>query len=336
MRSTNSKALGSPVSHSEKTSATTVQLRDALFKIDSSLLTEPPHPTHVLPGLLEGTAGLLAAPGGIGKTMLLIQTGIAMAAGLPICGGLFDNVPAECARRKQPSKVVLLLAEEGSRIVGLRLHAALKGLTEGGSPLLPHSRDSELIELLQENLVILNCADVGRPTLIGRDGQVTPAYRQLREIAEGAQLVMLDPLRQLHSGDEVDSGYMTDVMGHLQRIVAGTNGALLVSHHTSQASSVSNYGDRAQAARGSTAITDAVRLQINLSAPTVEWLTRSGVSFDEVEKLLRVDVAKANYLPQMRTQLLLRGPGGVLRQPRANELRWNVNSGSRSRRQGAW
>jgi hypothetical protein len=156
----------------------------------------------------------------------------------------------------------------------------------------------------------------------------------LRRLCDGADLVLLDPLRQLHRGDEVDSSFMTDVMGLLHDVVAGTTGALLVAHHTSQASSVSDYGERAQAARGSTAITDSVRYQLNLSSPTTKWLIENGIRFDQPERLLRVDVAKSNYLPPVPTQLLLRGDGGILRQPRKHELLTRVGSSPQAVRGG--
>jgi len=304
----------------------------ARFPIGLSLLSDPPALSHVLPGLLVGTVGLLAAPGGKGKTMFLLQLAAAMALGRPICGGLFEFGGKDTCRRTAPSKVVVLLAEESAAIVNHRLHTILTSMMLGGSPLLPHKEDLDLLETLQRNLVVLPCADHGRPTLFDRDGKTTWIYEQLQQLSQGANLVLLDPLRQLHNGDEIDSGYMTEVMSSLQRIVAGTSGALMVAHHTSQASSVADYGDRAQAARGSTAITDAVRFQLNLSTPTEKWLLSKGIGYADTDHLLRVDVAKANHLPPVPTQILLRGPGGVLRQAKQHELQLRIGASSRARK----
>jgi len=307
-------------------------LAQARFAIDLNLPSDPPALSHVLPGLLVGTVGLLAAPGGKGKTMFLLQLAAAMALGRPICGGLFELGGKDACRRTEPSKVVVVLAEESAAIVHHRLHTILSSSMRGGSPLLPHTADLELLETLQRNLVVLPCADHGRPTLFDRDGKTTWIYERLQELSQGAHLVLLDPLRQLHNGDEVDSGYMTGVMSSLQRIVAGTSGAMMVAHHTSQASSVADYGDRAQAARGSTAITDAVRFQLNLSTPSDKWLRSMGIGYDDTDNLLRVDVAKANHLAPVPTQLLIRGPGGVLRQAKQHELQMRIGVSSRSRK----
>ena len=46
--------------------------------IRQALTTPPPPPDHVLPGLLAGTVGMLAGPGGIGKTMLELQLASAL------------------------------------------------------------------------------------------------------------------------------------------------------------------------------------------------------------------------------------------------------------------
>ena len=312
-------------------------LESTRFPIDVSLLSAPQPLRHVLPGLLEGTLGLFAGPGGKGKTMLLLQIAVAVAGGLPICGGLFDFGVPELRRAEGSGKVVLLLAEETAHIVSARLHAILRSMAIGDSPLLPHKADLDMLEVLQQHLVILPCADHGRPMLLDREGRPTGLFRRLKELCEGARLVLLDPLRQLHSGDEIDAAYMTDVMSLLRSLVAGSKGAALVAHHTSQAASVADYGERAQAARGTTAITDAVRFQLNLSSASAKWLTDNGLSAVDPERLVRVDVAKANHLPPMPTQLLIRGAGGVLRMAKKVDLGVGAGpSSSRKRAPQSW
>ena len=295
-------------------------LLDCCLDLRLALRKPPPLVRHVLPGLLAGTVGLLAAPGGKGKTMLLLQLAVAMATGRPICAGLFDNLPGVVSRVTEPSRVVLLLAEESPAIATCRMHTIVSDLLQGAPDLFNAGDRDAFLDVLASNLILLPHADSGRPCLFQRNGTATALYRQLAEVSDGAALVLADPLRQLHSGDEVDSEYMTHVMSQLHKLVAGTQGAMLVAHHTSQASSVAAYGDLAQAARGSTAITDAVRCQINLSTPAEKWLADKKLQVRDRDRVLRLDVAKANNLPPIPTQLLVRERGGLLRLARRGEF----------------
>ena len=70
--------------------------------------------------------------------------------------------------------------------------------------------------------------------------------------------------------------------------------------------------DTAGAARGSTALTDGVRWQLNLSRPTRESAKYHGIPDDERGRFVLADIAKANYLPPQHTEVLERLAGGVL------------------------
>ncbi|MBD2222775.1 AAA family ATPase, partial [Calothrix sp. FACHB-1219] len=89
------------------------------LKLDISQLlrTSPPAPDHVLPGLPVGTLGLLVAPGGTGKTMLLVQTAVALAVGKPFLNGAMGKTSSS-----DPARVVLFAAEETVDELHRRLH----------------------------------------------------------------------------------------------------------------------------------------------------------------------------------------------------------------------
>ena len=83
-----------------------------------------------MPGLLAGTVGMLAGPGGIGKTMFELQVALAVACGGSICGGLFENMEGDTMTARKPGRVVLVAAEEVVEVIWHRLHAIVATLME--------------------------------------------------------------------------------------------------------------------------------------------------------------------------------------------------------------
>ena len=105
---------------------------------------------------------------------------------------------------------------------------------------------------------------------------------------------------------------MTALVQSLQVLASRTKAAVIFAHHTNRAAATMGQGDTTGAARGSTALTDGVRWQLNLSRPTRENAKHHGVSDEDRNRFVLADIAKANYLPPQRTEVLERHDGGVL------------------------
>lgn len=276
------------------------------------LLTTPPPQDHVLPGLLAGTVGMLAGPGGVGKTMFELQVAMAVACGGSICGGVFDVAESGVPMSTRPGKVVLVVAEEAVDVIWHRLHAVATILLEN-TRLLGADGDPEVVlGMWAENLHIYPLSGLARVTLMDGDLMSTESFTQLMGACEGSRLVMLDPIRRFHICDENDSGAMTALVQMLQELSTRTNAAVIFAHHTNRASTQLGQGDTAGAARGSTALTDGVRWQLNLSKLTREAAKRRGIADDDFGRFVMVDIAKSNYLPPQLTVMLERQVGGVL------------------------
>lgn len=276
------------------------------------LTNSPPPQDHVLPGLLAGTVGMLAGPGGVGKTMFELQVAIAVACGESYCGGLFQGGAVGSLVSSKPGKVVMVAAEESVDLLWSRIHAIVATLAERQELFGSRTDAQSLMDMWIENLHIYPLAGFSRVELLSRDLEVTENAKQLRAACEGARLVILDPIRQLHACDENDSGAMTALVQHLHLLASRTKAAVLFAHHTNRASATMGQGDSAGAARGSTALTDGVRWQLNLSRPTRESAKYHGIPEDERGRFVLADIAKANYLPPQRTEVLERLEGGVL------------------------
>lgn len=272
------------------------------LNIAHMLRNSPPALDHVLPGLLAKTVGLLVGPGAVSKTMLALQVGIAMATGTHLLGGLVGG-----KGQSSPQRVVLVLAEESAEIVWHRLHA-IASVQLAAAGIDPDAS----AELLERNLVIHALAGGGQVNLLGDCWERTSSGEQLRDACAGARLVILDPVRDFHNADENDSTSMKALTRHIASYAASTGAAWLLVHHTSRAAAVNGFGGSADAGRGSTALTNAVRWQMNLSRPTRESAKQHGIPFDLLKESVLLDVPKANYVETPGTLVARRGPHGVL------------------------
>lgn len=274
------------------------------LNISHMLHNAPPELDHVLPGLLAGTVGLAVGPGAVSKTMLMIQIAIAMASGTKLLGGL---VGGGLHSEEKPERVVVVLAEESSHVVWHRLHAiasvqlAATGIDPGYAA-----------ELLERNLVIHALAGGDQVNLLSDKLEKTSAGAMLLRACDGARLVVLDPIRDFHNADENDATAMKALARHIASYAVSTGAAWLLVHHTSRAAALQGYGGSADAGRGSTALTNAVRWQLNLSRPTRDSARKLGLSLEKQLKCVLLDVPKANYIESQDTLALARGPHGVL------------------------
>lgn len=275
--------------------------------IGRALSTSPPMPDFVLPGLPIGCVGAVVAPGATGKTMLLLQLCAALALGVPVFDeGLFDSAEPPAA----PCKVVLVVAEETAELMHIRLHAVAAELARrcaGPDGALPH----DIAGLLATNLRIYPLAG-DLPMRLDERSENCFGVEELEAMASGARLVVLDPMRQFHRGEENGSDVMSEVVRVLQGVAYRTNCAALLAHHTNKWSTTGGQGDRAAAARGSGAFTDAVRWQMNLSELDDALAGAYRIDPDDARHHVRVDLAKTNYLPPQPPMVLRRGEAGVL------------------------
>ena len=254
----------------------------------------------VLPGLPVGTVGNLVAPGATGKTQFLLQLAVSRCLGLPALGGLF---PAA-----QPENVLFLAAEEQEIVMRQRLHDVTAWLVEEG--LFPSRTRCEVVEALSQRLTLFPLT--GHDVCLLSDGDYTEVLTRMGKLAQGNRLVIADPLRRFHDGDENDSGAMTQLVQGFERIAMATQGAVLVAHHTSKAATLGGQGEIQQAARGSSALTDGVRWQANLTGMPAKTATELGLGADEAKFLVRFDISKSNYGAPQAPTWLRRLPGGIL------------------------
>ncbi len=264
----------------------------ANYRLDvrAALTAPPPNLDYVLPGLLAATVGALVGPGASGKTMLLMQTACDIAAGAPIGGGILTTG----FLYGEGAPVVLVFAEESRAVMHHRLQAAIQGM-QSMQEFKTADACSELAERLSQNLRIYPLGGAGWSTRWSA-GRSQGDAKAMIEACEGARLVVVDPLRRFHAGEENDAAHMSAVVETFEGIATATGAAVILSHHTNRNSALAGAGELASAARGSSALTDGVRWQANLSAINEPMAARLGIAESERTSFVRLDIAKANYM----------------------------------------
>lgn len=260
-------------------------------------LTEKPEPIdYVLPSLPARCLGALVAPGGVGKSSLVTQISVEMALGLALVGGVHAA--------RAPAKVVLLLAEEDVQLCVWRLQA-LKHLLETERDKI----DDERLALLESNLQIFPLAGSDVSVLTSR--RATKVADQIKRVAEGSRLLVVDPLRRFYDGDENDSSTVTAVVQTFERICRDTGTTIVMTQHTTKSSVLDGRGDLQQASRGSSALPDGVRWQANLVPTDGSGTTTASRPSGPKTRNFHLFIPKANYAPPTEPVELRRVESGL-------------------------
>lgn len=197
-----------------------------------------PEPTEWrLEGWLpEGTVTLLSANGGVGKSNLSLQLGVAMAQGMP----LFDLAT-------KPSKVLILSGEDEARTVHFRVANICQdlGLT---------------MSELRDRLVVYDLTQAD--CVLWRDGGPTERMQWLADVtvATKANVVIIDNASDVFASNENDRTEVRGFMRALNLIANVTRAAVLLLAHVDKASVRGGAGlDSNTTFSGSTAWNNSAR-----------------------------------------------------------------------------
>lgn len=233
---------------------------DALANLgDFETLAERPL-NWCLEGLvLNGTAALLAAGGGTGKTTL--ATGLALSAATG--HAIFPSL-----RPTRQGKVIFASGEDGPEITARRVREYQRRFRLDG-----------LADALKENFLL---SDVRAVFEVDAKGgmSLSPWARQFQKHVEAIRpaLVVLDHARRLMGGQSGNSNEGAgEVMAWLTGLAESAGCAVLVLSHTSKNREAAGT---AAAVRGASALVDEARLVLDLSRK---------------DNGLRLKVTKSNY-----------------------------------------
>ncbi|MGQ0511546.1 MAG: AAA family ATPase [Betaproteobacteria bacterium] len=267
-------------------------------------IANPPPPRRWLlkECLPRGKVGALIAPGGTGKSQFLLQLAVSVATGEPFLGLEID----------EPGGVLCLFAEDDEDEIHRRLHNITQQFSRRSD------LDAEFFPRLKANLHL--------KSMVGRDNLMTSADRVSREVTPtnyaerlllavreipDIKLIVIDPGSRFRGGDENTAQDTTRFIEVLELVVRRTGANLLVAHHANKGSM--SGGDQGQGSqRGSSAFSDGVRWQLNLSYLSDKEMQEYAIRSDEKRLYLTATVVKNNYGPPGVGVLLRRGEEGLL------------------------
>ena len=267
-------------------------------KLDlGSMMTTKPKPIDmVLDGLPLGSVGVILGSGGVGKSILMLHIAHAVATGRDDLGGCLLGTAANHVGR-----VVYLAAEDADDIIHHRVYAFADHI--------PADRRGSVVATIAENVDIVPLVGTA-PTLLTTRGELNDdALASIREAAHGARLLIIDPLRQFHAGDENDNGAVTTVIKALAHIAHEERCAIIIIHHVSKAGAKDEPD--AGMSRGASAITDNARWVLAVGKMTKGRCEKLGLT-RKAWRYVGVGKVKANYAEVGDMTILVRGPGGVL------------------------
>ena len=199
------------------------------FKSASTLVSSPSIPLRwTIQGLLaEKSVGVIAGEPKTSKTWALLEMAMAVATGKPAFGKF---------KTGEAKPVALFLAEDSEQSIRTRLRAMAVGRS---------TRPEEA------------CA---RIHLACREHLSLPeqAAQFIAALPAGVGFIGIDPLRDVHSAEENDSGEMAKVMGALRDIRDLTDACVVFTHHTAKQNKDSGDRRSGQRMRGSSAVHGAI------------------------------------------------------------------------------
>jgi len=251
----------------KKSGATNIKFLNELDK--NFLVDDPPKMPYLigiregqttLPFIVRGIVGSVVALGGTGKTHYLTQLALSIAT----CQDFLHHYPV-----KEKGRVIYIYGENSCDDIHRLLHKTAKGLFS--FPENAPVSEKEMKKDAVNNLGIMSVHGIDA-SFIDKEGEPTVFYqdfcRDLNNLANksesGLSLVVIDPAsRFLGAEAENNSALATKFIALLEAITQMKgNPTVLFAHHMNKGSitSESNQGS----ARGSSALTDGPRLQINL------------------------------------------------------------------------
>lgn len=270
--------------------------REALIngKIHPGLIawTKPPAFDFVLPGLQAGDVGMLPAPGATGKTFLMLQLAMSIATGTSF---------AEVWQAPRKGKVVFLTAEDKRDVLHSRLYYMRP----------PMEWKDDLIANMD---VTTLAGSIPRLLTVGKNRVPERGewFEDMLSLATDCRLLIVDPLSRFHNCDENDASHMTMMVQTFEEIAAQTGAAIIFTHHSNKGGQQHGAGGNQSSARGSSALTDGVRWQMNMWKMSKEEAQEMHVPDDVRWKYVALTMAKANNIPMDTVTWLERGEGGVL------------------------
>jgi KaiC/GvpD/RAD55 family RecA-like ATPase len=229
--------------------------------------------------ILRGSVTAVVAPGGVGKTTLLIGTALALVTGRSILG---QSV------RDGPHRVWLWNLEDSGEeltrtVTGAMMHWGINEADIGERLFINSGLDGEQLCLATQT------RDDG-PRIVAPVVEALKAEIRARKI----DVLVVDPFVSSHMVSENDNMAIDMVAKQWANIAAETNCAVLLVHHTRK---TNGQEADAESARGASSLTNAARSVLVLNRMTTGEAKVFHIPDDERRFYFRVTADKQNRAP---------------------------------------
>ena len=220
--------------------------------------------------LIRGFVTLLVAPGGTGKSSMLLAMCLELATGRSLLGErIYQRCNAALLNLEDPQD------EIDRRITALATHY---GITN-------EEIEGRLFASPAEQVVtIAATAPDGSSVWHPHEKQIIERVRD-----ERIGLLAVDPFAESHTLEENSNPQMIQAAAAWRRVARAGDCAVILAHHVRK-----GQIDSIEAARGAKALTDSARIGLLLSSMTEEDASDLGISLDDRLRYVRLDDAKAN------------------------------------------
>ena len=229
--------------------------------------------------LIRQYVTVLAGSGGGGKTSLAIGWALSLASGKPVMG-----------ERVGKPRRVLIWSEDPPEELSKRVDAAMQihGLTRADI------EDRLLVVSIDELRITIARFSQELREVIAVDVAV---LKQII-VANKLDVLVLDPIAELHELEENDNVQMSKLMGMVRSVARETKTAILLLHHASKASVDAGKKSAATATRGAGAIVNSARVSMVLNEMTAKDAEDFGIPADERALYGELTRPKANMGPR--------------------------------------
>ncbi|MER2264076.1 AAA family ATPase [Methylobacterium oxalidis] len=261
------------------TAAVPATLRKTLKAVGLAELPAKPHRREPVLGslLVRSSVAVLTAPGGVGKTSLIVAIALSMCSGRNLLG-----MPVYRDERRGGLRVLFINAEDATREINLRIRAAMLhyGLSEeelGG------------LRIIGAEIFGLSLLTPGKAGSTINEEDWAALDNLIAE--ERPDVVILDPLYSVMGGASVnDNAVMGLFIGRLTALAARKNLSVLLAHHTGKGRDLSSQ----DASLGAVSIVNGARIVANLERLTIEMARKLSVPSWIAPSCFRLRFVKAN------------------------------------------
>ena len=214
----------------------------------------------------KGTTSMIVAPGGTGKTWLVLQLAIRLA------------------REDASRKIFLWLSEDPEGIVKSRYKAIIDKIVVGRR----EAEDTQIDISTEDPLLLLE----SKGRAVGLSSKFYAMKRELREY----DVIVIDPLLAFYGGDENDNSQARVFMQPFLNWARSENKSIIFLHHSRKGDSTTG-----SKARGAGAIVDAVRCVYDMDKVYIK--KSDGKTLDPLNVHMRkLTLSKDNYGAAQHTE----------------------------------